>query len=34
MDRIHSLEIETPIDLALARALAAEGGLDMSPWLE
>lgn len=34
MDRWHSLEIDSPIDLALARTLVAEGKLDMTHWLE
>ena len=34
MDRPHSMEIETPVDLTLARALVAAGSLDMAPWLE
>lgn len=32
MDRVHSLEIEAPIDLALARTLADDGVLDMAHW--
>lgn len=32
MDAHHSLEIDTPTDLAYARFLAANGLLDLSPW--
>lgn len=32
MDRAHSMEIETPIDLTVARALVSEGRIDMAPW--
>jgi CMP-N,N'-diacetyllegionaminic acid synthase len=32
MDEAHSLEIDTPLDLAFARFLAASGTLDLSPW--
>jgi CMP-N,N'-diacetyllegionaminic acid synthase len=34
MDRWHSLEIETPEDLALAEFAAGKGYLDLSPWKE
>lgn len=34
MDRQHSTEIETPLDLAIARTLVTEGYLDMAPWLD
>lgn len=32
MDEIHSWEIETPLDLALAEYLATSGRLDTTPW--
>lgn len=32
MDRAHSLEIDAPIDLALAETLVAQGRLDMAHW--
>lgn len=32
MDRWHSLEIETPEDLALAEFAADKGHIDLSPW--
>lgn len=32
MDRVHSLEIETPDDLAYAEFLADTGRIDLSPW--
>ena len=33
MDRWHSLEIETPEDLALAEFAVEQGYLDVSPWM-
>lgn len=33
MDRFHSIEIDTPIDLAFAEYLAEKGHLDLTPWL-
>jgi len=33
MDRIHSIEIDSPMDLAFAEFLVQRGDLDMSPWL-
>ena len=32
MDRLHSIEIEVPLDLAFARLVADKGMLDLSPW--
>ena len=34
MDRWHSIEIETPEDLALAEFAVAQGYLDVSPWTD
>ena len=32
MDRAHSVDIDTPEDLAWARCLVATGRIDLSPW--
>ncbi|HEX2163258.1 MAG TPA: acylneuraminate cytidylyltransferase family protein [Thermoanaerobaculia bacterium] len=32
MDEVHSLEIDTPLDLALAELVVERGLLDLSPW--
>jgi CMP-N,N'-diacetyllegionaminic acid synthase len=32
MDRVHSIEIEVPLDLAFARLVAEAGLIDLSPW--
>jgi CMP-N,N'-diacetyllegionaminic acid synthase len=32
MDRVHSTEIETPLDLSFARLVAEQGLVDLSPW--
>ena len=32
MDRLHSIEIETPLDLAFARMVVDQRMIDLTPW--